>query len=57
LKVYNLLGQQIASLVDEEQPAGTHEMRFNASGLPSGTYFYRIKTAAFEATKKMQVVK
>ncbi len=57
LKVYNVLGQQIASLADEQQPAGTHEMRFDASGLPSGTYFYRIQTIAFEATKKMQVIK
>jgi uncharacterized protein (DUF362 family) len=46
MSVFNALGQHVATLVDEPLSAGTHEVRFDASGLPSGTYFYRLWVGA-----------
>jgi hypothetical protein len=57
LKVFNVLGQEVASLVDEMQSAGSHEVRFDAAALPNGTYFCRMKSAGFEETKKMLLLK
>ena len=53
LKVYDVLGNEIATLVNEEKPAGTHEVKFSATALPSGIYFYRIQAGSFIQTKKM----
>jgi hypothetical protein len=57
LKVFNVLGQEVASLVNEVQTSGLHEVRFDAAALPNGTYFYRLKCAGYEETKKMLLVK
>ncbi|HMS34002.1 MAG TPA: T9SS type A sorting domain-containing protein [Ignavibacteria bacterium] len=57
LKVYDLLGKEVASLVNEVVNAGSHEVSFNASNLSSGTYFYRIKVGDFVETKKMSLLK
>jgi hypothetical protein len=57
LKVYNILGQEVATLVNEVQPAGTYTVRFNASSLSSGVYFFRILSGSFSAVKKMVLVK
>ncbi len=57
LKVYDILGNEVATLVNEEKPAGTYEVEFNASGLPSGVYFYQLKTGSFVETKKMLLLK
>ena len=58
LKVYDLLGREITTLVDNEQkPAGIYEVNFNASGLSSGTYFYELRTRNFVERKKMSLVK
>jgi hypothetical protein len=57
LKVFNTLGQVVATLVDDEYGAGTHEVRFDASVLSSGVYFYTLKSNDFSATKKMMLVK
>lgn len=57
LKVYNLLGKEMASLIDKEQPAGNHEISFDASQLPSGVYFYRIQVNGFTQTKTMMILK
>lgn len=57
LSVYNLLGQELAVLVDEQRPAGAYEQRFGAAGLPSGTYFYRIEAGSNVQVRKMTVVK
>ncbi len=57
IKVYNLLGEEIATLVEHNQEAGYHQIEFNASQLPSGMYFYRIEAGKFVDTKKMMVVK
>jgi hypothetical protein len=53
LKVYNLAGNEIETLVSEKQPAGEHEIRWNAVGLPSGVYFYRIQAGEFIAFRKL----
>ena len=53
LKVYGVLGNEIALLVDEEKPAGTFEVEFDASYLPSGIYFYQLRVGNFVETKKM----
>ena len=55
--VYNILGQQVASLVNETMPAGTHKAVFEASRLAPGTYFYRITAGSFVETKKMLLLK
>lgn len=57
ITVYDRLGREIATLVDEVQSAGTHTVIFNASDLPSGTYFYRIKTNSYTEVKKMVLEK
>ncbi|HQF42866.1 MAG TPA: T9SS type A sorting domain-containing protein [Ignavibacteriaceae bacterium] len=57
LKIFNSIGQEVASLVNGELSAGNHEVNFNASKLSSGIYFYRIETPAFTSTKKMILIK
>jgi len=57
LKLYDILGREVASLIDEELPAGIHKLIFEASGLPSGIYFYRIQTEGFVKTKKLTLLK
>ncbi len=57
LKVYNLLGQEIATLVDESKAAGRHTVSWNATGNASGVYFYTLQTDGFSATKKMVFMK
>lgn len=57
LKVFNMLGQEIAKLVDGELNSGEHTVVFNANDLSSGIYFYRLTTDTFSQTKAMGVVK
>ena len=57
LKVYDVLGNEIATLVNEEKLAGDFEVSFNATGLPSGVYFYQLKAGVFIQTKKMILMK
>jgi len=57
LKVYDILGGEVASLVKENKPAGKHSVKFDASNLPSGIYFYRIVSGNFSATKKLILIK
>jgi len=57
LKVYDVLGKEIATLVNEEKPAGIYEVNFNAVNLPAGVYFYRLQTGDFVQTKKMILLK
>lgn len=57
LKVYDILGKEVASLVNEPKIAGTYNVEFNASNLPSGIYFYRIRAGAFVDTKKLILLK
>jgi len=57
LKIYNVMGELAAVLVDEEKPAGYHQVGFDASKLSSGIYFYRISAGSFKNVKKMILVK
>jgi subtilisin-like proprotein convertase family protein len=57
LKVYDILGREVATLVNETNQAGVYNVDFNAANLASGIYFYRIKTGDFTAIKKMVLVK
>lgn len=57
LTVYDRLGREVRTLIDESKNAGTHTTEFNASGLPSGIYFYRIKTDSKTEVRKMILAK
>jgi hypothetical protein len=57
LKVYNSLGQEVATLTDKNLPAGRHTVTFDATDLPSGVYFYRMSVNGFSEVKKMEVIK
>jgi hypothetical protein len=57
LKVYNLLGQEVATLVNEEQAAGSYATTFDASGLSSGLYFYRLTTPEKSLARKMVILR
>jgi len=57
LKVYDILGREVLTLVNEEKPAGRYEVSFNASSLASGVYFYQIKAGSFVQTKKLMLLK
>ncbi len=57
LKIYDVLGNEVATLVNEEKPAGSYEVNFDARGLSSGIYFYKLQTGSFVETKKMILMK
>ncbi|MCC7094438.1 MAG: T9SS type A sorting domain-containing protein [Ignavibacteriaceae bacterium] len=67
IKIYDVLGNEVATLVNEYKPAGSYEVEFNASPLPSGVYFYQllvsagrspdVKTENYIETKKMVLLK
>jgi hypothetical protein len=57
LKIYNILGKEVMTLVNEVKNAGTFEVQFDASNLSSGAYFYRLETGNFVETKKMMLMK
>jgi fibronectin-binding autotransporter adhesin len=57
LEIYNVLGQKVATLVDGNLSAGAYRYQWNASGMASGMYFYRLRSDNFVATKKMLLVK
>jgi hypothetical protein len=57
LSVYNVLGQEIRTLVDEAQQPGDKSVQFDASNLPSGVYFYRITAGTFTEVKKMALIR
>ncbi len=57
LKVYDLLGREVTTLVSENRPAGNYTVAFNASSLGSGVYFYTLSSGGFSQTKKMMLVK
>jgi hypothetical protein len=57
LKVYDLLGREVATLINEEKPVGSYEVEFLGKELPSGIYFYQLRTGNFVETKKMILLK
>ncbi len=57
LKVYDAIGNEVATLVDEFKPAGNYDFRFDSAVIPSGVYFYQLKTDNFLQTRKMLLLK
>lgn len=57
IKVFNVLGKEIATLVNREQSAGNQEVKFDGSKLASGIYFYRMQSGSFSQTKKLIMLK
>jgi probable HAF family extracellular repeat protein len=57
LKVFDLLGNEVATLINEEKPAGVYEVEFNAAQLSSGVYFYQLQTGLLTESKKMILTK
>ncbi len=57
LKIYDVLGREVATLVNEVKAAGAYTVPFNASNLSSGVYFYKLQAGSFVQTKKMMLVK
>jgi flagellar hook assembly protein FlgD len=58
VRIYDILGREVATLVNEKLDAGTYNVNWDASNYPSGVYFYRIEAGAeFEKTSKMVLIK
>jgi len=57
IKIYDVIGREVAVLSNDVRPAGTYKVEFDASNLPSGIYFYSLQTSEFTNTKKMMLVK
>ena len=57
IKVYDILGKEVATLINEYKPEGQYEIQFDASNLPSGIYLYQLKAGDFVGTMKMLLMK
>ncbi len=57
LSVFNIIGEKVATLVNEMKDAGTHQVEFNATNLTSGIYIYKLEAGSFNSVKKMMLVK
>jgi len=57
IKVFNTLGEELTTLINENIIAGNYEVNFEANGLPSGIYFYKIQAGNFVETKKMVLLR
>jgi len=57
LEIYNILGQRLTVIVDENKDAGSHSEIWHADDIPSGVYFYRIVAGNSEDTRKMMLLK
>jgi hypothetical protein len=57
LRVYNVLGQVVATLVDAQQRPGNYSITWNASSMSSGVYFYKLQAGSYVDTKKLLFVK
>jgi hypothetical protein len=57
IKVYDILGNEIATLIDDEKSVGTYDLTWNAASMPSGVYFYQLKAGDFIQTRKMILLK
>ncbi|OYV84749.1 MAG: hypothetical protein B7Z63_06465 [Ignavibacteriae bacterium 37-53-5] len=57
LKLYDVLGKEVETLVNERQSAGSYSVRFNGVNLPSGVYFYRLEAGSYHDTKKFLLLK
>jgi hypothetical protein len=57
IKIYDVLGSEVATLLNEEKPIGTYELNWNVANLSSGIYFYQLKAGSYVETKKMILLK
>ena len=57
IRVFNMLGAEVATIVEGERSAGMHQEVFNAAGLPSGVYFCRMNAGTFSANRKLLLVR
>ena len=57
LKVYNTLGEEVFTLLDNSYSTGIHSIKWDANDLSSGIYFYRLQAGSFEKTKKLMLIK
>ena len=57
LRVFNIIGEEVSTLINEEKDAGSYHIKFNALNIPSGIYFYKITAGSFSATRKMILIK
>ncbi len=57
IKVYDMLGREVTTLVNERKPAGSYQVPFDAHLMPSGVYFYSLQSGSFKETKKMELIK
>jgi hypothetical protein len=57
VKVFDVLGREVATLINEEKQPGVYEVEFNASNISSGIYFYQLKTGTYSETKKLILMK
>jgi spore coat protein A len=57
LKIFDVLGSEVSTLINQVVPAGNHEVQFDATGLPSGVYFYNLTAGNFVQNKKMMLMK
>ena len=57
IKIYDVPGREVQTLVNEQKPAGNYQVEFNAANLPSGVYFYRIQAGSFKQVRKMMLIK
>jgi hypothetical protein len=57
IKVYDVVGREVATLVNERQNAGTYQTSFNAQGLSTGLYFYQLRAGNYSEVKKMLLLR
>ncbi len=57
LKVFDIIGREVATIVSEEMPAGTYTRQWNAAKMSSGIYFYRLQAGSYTQTKKLVLLK
>ncbi|MBK7160362.1 MAG: T9SS type A sorting domain-containing protein [Ignavibacteria bacterium] len=57
LKIFDVLGNEVSTLVNESKPAGRYEVTFNGAGLPSGIYYYKLTSGNYSYTRKMMLIK
>ena len=57
LSIYNMLGEKVNTLIDQNLSPGSYNVDFNAASLSSGMYFYRLETTGFSETKRMALIK
>jgi hypothetical protein len=57
LKVFDVMGRDVATIVSEEMPAGNYSRQWNAAGMPSGVYFFRLHAGAYTETKKLLLLR